>query len=91
MGKPKAARPVVIKGTLGSTHAAATTVTLEISRKVGRRFRMWKKGDVSVAAGSAAYSASVRVTRKGTWRVRALHSDAEHSPSASAYRVFVVK
>lgn len=90
MRAQKASRPVVIKGGLVA-HSEATTVTLEISRKVGERYRVWKKVDVSVASGSSTYAASVRVARKGTWRVRALHSDAEHALSASAYRVFAVK
>lgn len=78
-------------GTLTPAHAGKTPV--ELWRKVGRRYVRYKtyKATNAVSGSVTRWRLRVRLPYRGTWRIRALHSDTDHATSASAYKGFTVR
>jgi len=90
-GRARARKAFTIRGTISAAHYSASTVTLELSRKSGKRWVARRTVTAQLAAGSSRYSARVRLPARGTWRVRASHADEGHTPSKSGYRTFRVR
>jgi hypothetical protein len=89
--KVKARRQVVLSGSVEPTQTYAQTVRVKLSRKVGKRYKVWRTLTTTVAAGSSAYSAKVRLAR-GSWRAVATCADATTGKTvASPTRAFVVR
>lgn len=80
-------------GTLRPRHASGSSaVKLLYYRYEGGRwvYRTSKWAQSNSTAGGSSYSASVALSR-GKWRVRALHSDADHAPTYTGYRYRTVR
>lgn len=89
--RPKGTGRITVAGTLSASHDTTTTLTLEFSRKVGGKYRVRRTAVVTLVPGATGYSLKLRLTAKGHWKVRALHTCDVHSASASGFRAFVVK
>jgi hypothetical protein len=89
--KPRARKLMAIDGSLLPAHDETTTVSVTLARKVGKRYSTWKTVSAYLSPGATRYRVTVRMPRKGTWRLRSSHSDALHLVSYSPYRGFSVK
>jgi hypothetical protein len=89
--RPRRSQRFTITGTISPAHAAATTVTLFITRKSGSSYVAAQQLTVSVAAGATTYSAGTSLSTTGTYRVSAYHADEQHAGQYSAYREFTVR
>jgi hypothetical protein len=82
---------MAIDGGLLPAHDETTTVSVTLARKVGKRYSTWTTVSAYLSPGATRYRVTVRIPRRGTWRLRTSHSDALHLMSYSAYRAFSVK
>ena len=89
--RPRARRTITFTGKLSAAHYAASSVRLELSRRIRGRFVAYRTVTVAVAAGADAYSFGMKLPSRGAWRVRATHADDAHSASASSHRTFLVR
>jgi len=78
-------------GTLSPKQIGASSVRLEIQQLVRGRWRTYATVNARIGSGASYWSKQLRITRIGTFRIRARHADSDHMPSASAYTKFTVK
>jgi hypothetical protein len=101
VGKPsvptglKSTKSFSVSGSLAPRHAnGSSAIKLYFQKKSGGRYvavsTLTKTAKVYDAAGGSRYLASVRIP-KGSWRVRAYHSDWGHTAKYSGWRTFSVK
>lgn len=77
------------KGSIAGGHGKATTVAFKIYRSNGS---LYKTYSVSIAAGQKSFSKTgMKIGSKGTFYVKAFHSDYNHLASTSAGWKIVVK
>jgi hypothetical protein len=78
-------------GTLTPYHGGRTPV--ELWRKVGSRFVRYKtlKATNAAFSGITKWTLKARLPYAGSWRIRAIHSDADHAANSSAYKSFTVR
>lgn len=98
--RPRARLPfmprVSVSGAVLPAHAAGTTaVTLMFERYVVRYGKgVWVKQRSTTrtfAANGTGYSAVVYLPYRGSWRVRAIHSDASHVKTVGGWRTFTAR
>ena len=87
--KPTHGKSFKISGTISPKHSAKCTVKLCIYKKGSSK--VYKSVIVSLQARATSYSASVKLSAKGSYYVKAYHADAEHAGAYSAPRYFSVK
>lgn len=80
-----------LRGSVSPAHAERAAVKLEIYRKVGRSYRYWRSVTAYAAAGATGYSVRYRIPLRGSFAVRAVHADSDHSPSVSSFRYLTVR
>jgi branched-chain amino acid transport system substrate-binding protein len=83
-----------VSGYLKPHHAVgAKVVTLRFYRKIGTKWRLGKTVWASVADVGvfSRYTANVKLTPRGTWRVIATHSDGSHPALDSIANIFKVR
>jgi hypothetical protein len=78
-------------GTLSPKQIGASTVRLEMQQLVRGAWRKYTTVTVRIGDGATSWSRQLRVPKTGTFRVRVLHADDDHLPSASAYTKFTMK
>ncbi|HEY5549405.1 MAG TPA: hypothetical protein VIL17_07425 [Coriobacteriia bacterium] len=73
--------------------SAAATVRVYLWRYVGGHWKAagYRTAKASGPSPAAAYSIKYKFPKKGTWRMRAYHSDADHLPTWGAYTKLTVK
>ena len=85
---------IAVVGSLMPRHAPGSkVVVLKFSRKVGSKWVLGKTVTAAVAdsGGFSEYSATVKLSAKGSWRVIATHSDSAHASMDSVVSTFKVE
>ena len=91
VSRPASGTPFTISGTLLPAHSGKAYVTLELQVKsASGAYVAAKTVLVGVSAHASAYSVTTTLT-KGSYRVRAVHSDSTHAWTASSYRAFTCR
>jgi hypothetical protein len=79
------------RGGVSPSQIGASSLKLEVQRKVGRKWRSYATISVPLADGASAWSKRVLIRRAGSYRIRARHADSDHAGAASGYREFTVR
>ncbi len=85
--KPSHKKKFVVKTTIKPAHKNAQIV-LEVWKKKGSKYSKYRS--YSAKTSKSSFSGTIKLP-KGTYRVRAMHSDSGHASSASSYDYFKVK
>lgn len=72
-------------------HDRATRVYVYAYQKVGGVWKYKTRFATSIAAGATSFSKAVKVSGKGAWRFRIMHTDYNHVTSWSAYKYSTAK
>lgn len=89
--KPTHGKKFKVTGTISPKHASKTTVKLHFYRKVSNKYKLYKSVTVTVGKKAGSYSKTVKLSKKGSYYVKAYHADAAHAASYSSKRSFKVK
>ncbi len=87
--KPTHGKSFKVSGTISPKHASKCTVKLRIYKKGSTK--LYKEVSVTVKAKAGAYSAYVKLTKKGSYYIKAYHADTAHAGKYSSSRSFTVK
>lgn len=90
-GKARRGKRCSFGGALSSVPSTATTITVYFERKVGKSFKPWSHINVVIQAGAQTYAVRPKFPKRGTWRARARHVEADLTKSTSAWRSFKVR
>lgn len=75
-------------------NSLGSPITFQIQRKVGRRWAMYataRSSATELAETHTPFASSVKLKRKGTYRIRACFSDAASAPRYTAYKKIKIK
>lgn len=90
--KPRRGKSFSISGRIATADSMASRVVLTIQRKVGSKFKPYATVRVTLSAGRLTYITKRKISKSGTYRVRASHTaDAAHFAGVSLWRGFSVK
>ncbi len=81
-----------VAGTIGSADPRAGVVTLTVQRRSGSSWVSAGTFRATLAAHAVRYSLRIRLSRAGSYRIRASHAaDSVHLAGVSSWRSFTVR
>jgi hypothetical protein len=92
-GKTRLSRKRYYKwtGTLTPAQIGKSMVRLDVQRRIGGKWRTYKRYNATVADGATKWSVTIRIKTRGSYRVRPVHSDGDHWWTQSSWRKFSVR
>jgi hypothetical protein len=88
---PTRSRYFTVSGTVSAHAGLRASVYVYFYRKVGSRWRYYRRVLARTATGSASYRLKYRLPYRGRWYLKVYHKDANHLASWSRLRYFAVR
>lgn len=88
--KPRVGRTFTVSGKFDTAHVGRSKVSVQFQRWNGRRYVEWKLVSFAIGNGAKAFSVKTSLRSTGIYRVRVVHSCADHLSSVSRWVGFTV-